>query len=359
MRRSASLRRFAQAVLFLAFATSASARDEVTDLLQGITPLFADHALLDVSIEAPFKTLMRERPDEEYLAGVFRIKEADGTERSFALKLRTRGNYRRDRTHCDFTPIRLNFQQDRLAGTLLAGQDKLKLVTHCRTKKPYYEQLVLREYLAYRILNLLTPMSYSVRLLRLTYVDTERDWTITKLGFVIEDDDHVATRNGLQMVKTGDIEATDLEPGQQNLVNLFQYMIGNTEYSLNIAEPNDDCCHNSDLMSVTGGAPYVPLAFDFDFSGLVTAPYAEPNPRYRLRSVRHRLYKGHCRNNDRLPDTIQLFLDRRDAVFQLIDELELLDTRSRNHAIEYLGTFYERISDPKQIRLRLVKRCDD
>ncbi len=353
------MRRLVHASLLLAIAASAGAQDEVADLMQGITPLFSDHALLEVTIEAPFRTLMRERPDEEYLNGVFRIKEADGRERGFALKLRTRGNYRRDRTHCDFTPIRLNFRQDRLAGTLLAGQDKLKLVTHCKTRKPYYEQLVLREYLAYRILNLHTPMSYRVRLLRLTYVDTERDWTITKLGFVIEDDDHVATRSALQVVKTGDIDVMELEPEQQNLVNLFMYMIGNTEYSLNIAEPNDDCCHNSDLMSATGGTPYVPLAFDFDFSGLVTAPYAEPNPRYRLRSVRHRLYKGHCRNNDRLPDTIRLFLERKDAVFQLIDNVDLLDSRSRKHAIDYLGAFYERISDPKQIQLRLLNRCDD
>ncbi len=360
MTRTRSLRRlaFRHAGIVLAFAASASAQDEATDLLRGITPLFTGHTLLDVTIEAPLKTLMKERPDKEYLAGTFRLEEADGTERSFALKLRTRGNYRRDRTHCDFTPIRLNFQQDRLAGTLLAGQDKLKLVTHCRNKKPYYEQLVLREYLAYRILNLHTPISYGVRLMRINYIDTERDWTITKLGFVIEDDDHVATRNGMQVVKTGDIDVNDLEAVQQNLVNLFQYMIGNTEYSLNIAEPDDDCCHNADLMSVTGGAPYVPLAFDFDFSGLVTAPYAEPNPRYRLRSVRHRLYKGHCRNNDRLPDTIQLFLDRQDAVFRLIDDVELLDKRSRKHAIDYLEKFYDRVSDPKQVQLRLLKRCD-
>ena len=218
---------------------------------------------------------------------------------------------------------------------------------------------MLREYLAYRLLNLHTPISYRVRLMRITYVDTERDWEITKLAYAIEDDEHVALRNDLQVVKTGDIDVMDLEPGQQNLVNVFHYMIGNTEYSLNIAEPDDDCCHNSDLLSANGGAPYIPLAFDFDFSGLVTAPYAEPNPRYRLRSVRHRLYKGHCRNNDRLPDTIELFQEQRDAVFELIDEVTLLDERSRKHAIDYLERFYDRISDPKQLQLRMIKRCFD
>ena len=333
------------------------AQDEAPAPDPGVTPLFLDHSILDVTVEAPLRTLMRERPDEEYLEGRFRINDDDG--RWFNLKVRTRGNYRRDRTHCDFTPLRFNFRTEELDGSVLEGQDKLKLVTHCRNRKLYYDQLILREYLAYRILNLLTDKSYRVRLLRLTYVDTERDRSMTRPGFLIEDDDHVAMRNGMRVVKTGDIPLDTLERTQQNLVNVFQYMIGNTEYSLHIAEPDDDCCHNADLMSVHGGEPFVPLAFDFDFAGLVTAPYAEPNPRYKLRSVRQRLYKGQCRNNDLLPETLQLFHDRKDAVFQLIDEIDGFDDRSRKHVTTYLTRFYERVSDPESVNVRLTLKCND
>lgn len=302
---------------------------------------------------------MKERPDEDYLDGTFSYTEADGNERVFNLRIRTRGKYRREKTHCDFAPIRLNFRSGQVFDSVFAGQDKLKLVTHCQNRNPHYEQLVLREYLAYRILNLLTDKSYRVRLLQINYVDTEGGRPRTKPGYVLEDDEHVAQRNGLQILKTGDISLDDVDREQHNLISVFQYMIGNTEYSLHRAEPDDDCCHNTDLMAIDQVPPYVPLAYDFDFAGLVSAPYAEPNPRYRLRTVRQRLYKGMCRNNDLLPDTVQLFLDNKDAVYELIDELELFDKKSRKHLTGYLDMFFNRISDPKSVQTRFVDRCRD
>lgn len=325
--------------------------------LTGETPLFSDNSLLEVAIRAPFTTLMEERPDEEYLAGTFTLTTAEGEERILELGLRTRGKYRRDKSHCDFTPIRLNFKKDQLFDTVLAGQDKLKVVTHCRDRDPRFDQLVLREYLAYRIFNLLTDKSYRVRLMRINYVDTEGGRPRTRFAFVIEDDDHVARRNGMQVVKRSNLEAEALDLEQQNLVDVFQYMIGNTEYSLHIKEPNDDCCHNTDLMSLDGEPPYTPLPFDFDFAGLVSAPYAEPNPRYKLRHVRQRLYKGLCSNNDRLPGTVQRFLDRKDAIFELVDQLDGLNDKSRKQVLGYLNTFYKRIEDPRSVRLRLEYKC--
>ncbi len=323
----------------------------------GETPLFADDSLLEVTVEAPLTTLIDERPNDAYLEGTFTITAADQSERVLDLKLRTRGNYRRDREHCDFPPIRLNFTTAEIGDTVFAGQDKLKVVTHCRTKDKRFEQYVVREYLAYRILNLLTDISYRVRLLRINYIDTEGGEPISRLGFLLEDDEHVAARNRLQVVKTGNIALETLDREQQSLVDMFQYMIGNTEYSLYISEPDKDCCHNADLLSQTGSAPYMPLAYDFDFAGLVDAPYAEPNPRYKLRHVRQRLFKGQCRNNDLLPETIEQFLKTEDDVYILIDGLETLDDRSRKHLSRFLGLFYKRISDPKSLSKRFERRC--
>ena len=320
-------------------------------------PLFSEDEPLSVRIEAPLTTLLQERPEVMYLEGTFTLIAADGTEQQFTLKLRARGKYRLQKEHCDFPPLRLNFRKREVVATQLARQDKLKLVTHCRTNSTRYEQLVLREYLVYRLLNVLTPASYRVRLLLIDYVDTEGGKPIRKPAFVIEDDDSVAARNGLLVVKTGDVSPVDLDRGQQNLVNLFQYMIGNTEYSLFRAEPDDDCCHNSDLMSETGAAPYVPLPYDFDFAGLVNAPYAEPNPRYKLKTVRQRLYKGYCENNDLLPETTQHFLDRREELFAVVEDLQLLSTISRRGVVSYLEAFFGYIEKAKSVDARLVQRC--
>ena len=350
---------FVCALISVSLSASGDMLADASDRNLGVAPLFASVAPLEVTIEAPLTRLMRDRPDEEYLSGTFSFTEEDGTERTLDLKLRTRGNYRRDKEHCKFAPIRLNFRKKQVADTLLAGQDKLKLVTHCQTGSPYYEQLVLREYLAYRFFHVLTSKSFGVRLFRINYVDTEGGGQTTKVGFVIEEDDHVAGRNAMRIVKTGNISIGDLDRRQQNLVNVFQYLIGNTEYSLSIAEPDKTCCHNVKLMSATMGAPFTPLPFDFDFAGLVNAPYAEPNTKYDLRSVRQRLYQGLCENNDLLPATFRQFIDKKDALYGAVDDLELFSKRSRRDATRSLNSFFDQISKPKFVESRFIRKCTE
>ncbi len=320
-------------------------------------PLFTDHAIVDVTIEAPLTTLMAERPDKEYLPGRLTYTLPGEAAVELTLKIRTRGNYRRDPEHCDFAPIRLNFRTGQVHDTLFEGQDKLKLVTHCRTESTSYPQYVLREYLAYRFFVELTPISYGVRLLNITYVDTEGGETITRPGFVIEDDEDVAKRNGLQVVDIRFIGYDELDRDRQNLVHMFEYMIGNTEYSFVNPEPAKSCCHNADVLSATGGPPYLPLPFDFDFAGLVNAPYAQPNPRFPIAEVRDRFYKGLCENNELLPATVQRFLDEHGDFITIVDRLEPLSRRSRRSVRNYLDTFLDRISDERSLERYFERKC--
>jgi hypothetical protein len=345
--------------ILLSVVPSVEAQQSDAEDSQDVAPLFAGHAPLQVTIEAPLTTLMRDRPDKEYLEGTFTFTGDNGVMHTLDLKLRTRGKYRREERHCEFAPIRLNFRKKQVVDTVFAGQDKLKLVTHCKTNSSRYEQLVLREYLAYRFLNVMTNKSYGVRLLQINYIDTEGAEPMTKFGFVIEDEDDVVKRNAMHSVKTGDISRDDLDPAQQNLVNVFQYMIGNTEYSLLRAEPDEYCCHNIDVLSATKGAPFTPLAYDFDFAGIVNAPYAEPNPRYRLRDVRQRLYKGLCKNNELLSGTFQQFLDNKDAIYGLVNDLVMLSDGSRKYVTSYLDKSFDHISQPKTVDARFIGKCDD
>jgi len=344
--------------LKIALTLCLAAAARMPALAESMAPLFSDTVPLDVRIEAPLTTLMEERPEEEYLDGTFSFTDDAGQARSFELKLRTRGNFRRQPEVCDFAPIRLNFKKKQVKDSLFDGQNKLKLVTHCKNNIPYFQQLVLREYLAYRFLQVLTDKSFSVRLLQIHYVDTEGGSARDRIGFVIEDNDDVADRVDMTSVKRGDIEHADIDPAQENLVNLFQYMIGNTDFSLVNGADQDDCCHNSELLSTSGGAPYFPLPFDFDFAGMVNAPYASPAPRFKLTSVRERLYRGNCANNDRLPETIRYFLDRRAEFYAIVDATSLLSRRSRSDVIKYLDGFFKTVSNPKTVESRLLKDCN-
>jgi hypothetical protein len=343
--------------VFIAFAPCAEAQQDASDGASSNAPLFAHHAPLAVTIEGPLKTLMWDRPEDEYLEGKFSYEKDDGTEHTFDLKMRSRGNFRREKKTCNFAPIRLNFRKKQVADTEFSGQDKLKLVTHCQQNKASYEQFVLREYLAYRILQLLTHKSFGVRLLHINYVDTETGKTRLKYAFVLEDDDDVADRIGMKSIKNGNVTHAELDARHENLINVFQYMIGNTDFSLVQGPADDDCCHNSMLLSATGGPPYTPLPYDFDFSGLVDTPYAAANPRFHLKDVRKRLFRGQCSNNDLLPDTFRYFLEKKEAMYAIVDELDMFSVRSRRSVISYLDSFYDDITRPKTIDRRFIDKC--
>jgi len=318
-------------------------------------PVFDSHEMMIVRIEAPLSTLLKDRPEDEYLDGVFFYQAADGGEQRLDLKLQTRGRYRRQKSTCNFPPVRLNFRKEQVEETLFRNQDKLKLVTHCQTRRDRYEQLVLREYLAYRILMAMTDYSFQARLMRITWVDTEGDDTIERYGFVIEDDDNIGGRVGLEKVKSPDLRYSDLDPAHSNLVNLFEFMIGNTDFSLIRGPAADDCCHNS--VPFSDGKTIYPIPYDLDFSGLVDAPYAEPNPRFKIRSVRTRVYRGRCSNNELLPATIARFEEARDEIYAIVDELTGLDKRNRDQVIDYLDEFYEVIGDDNDVARDIVKQC--
>lgn len=340
-----------------AFSVSARAQHVETDVGPGFAPLFASHAPLAVTIEAPLTTLMKERPESEYLAGKFNFTGDDGTEHSLDLKLRVRGNFRLQKDICEFAPLRLNFKKKQLAGTVFAGQDKLKLVTHCQSGKSKYEPLVFREYLAYRILQVMTDRSFGVRLLKIDYLDSDRGKSTTEYGFVVEDDDDMAERLGMEPMKIDEVEHTDLDPRQENLINVFEYLIGNTDFSLVKAEPGDDCCHNAVLLATAGAPPYIPVPYDFDITGIVNAPYAVPNPRFKLRRVRDRLYRGQCSNNALLPATFGRFSEKKSAIYAAVDEIDMVEQKHRDYVIRYLDSFFEDITEPRAISDKFIGKC--
>lgn len=320
-------------------------------------PLFASDSTLQARIAAPLTTLMRERSDTEYLEGTFSYVDATGVERTLSLKLRARGKFRLQRDTCNLPPIRLNFRKKEVAGTEFAGQDKLKLVTHCSQRREVYEQYVLKEYLAYRIFNTLTDNSFRTRLLKIDYVDSDDDGkTWTRYGFVIEDDDLLAERIGAEVAKVPRITYATLDRQQAILVSVFQYLIGNTDYSLVASTRDDDCCHNTVLFSVAGGN-YIAIPYDFDFSGLVNARYAEPSPRLPIRSVVRRLYRGICTHNDLMEATIARFKGSEDSIRQAALRLEGLREKERAAVLQYISGFFDDIADASSVERNLVNKC--
>lgn len=316
-------------------------------------PLFEDTAALKVVITAPLGTLLRARPEEPPLAGVFSYKESDGTPVDLDMQVNARGRFRK-RT-CDFPPLNLNFRKSQVEGTLFDHQDKLKLVAHCKDSRRY-EQTVLREYLAYRLLNALTDLSFRVRLMQVTYVDVdERRPRMVRTAFVIEHKDRLAERIGSKDLDIQQTEVSALQPNYLNLTSMFQFLIGNTDFSPNLGS-NNECCHNHEMFG-NDGEPMLAIPYDFDLAGFVNAPYAMPDPELGIESVRERLYLGYCVNNGYVEATLDRFRESREALYALVADLEELEPTVRDNIALYMDEFYEIIGDPREVERQITGKC--
>lgn len=317
-------------------------------------PLFQDNETLHVTMIAPFTTLVRERPKDDYLTGMFEYAESDGTTVNLDLEIRTRGNFRHK--NCKYPPLSLNLKKSQTRGTLFDKQNKLKLVIPC-DYSARYEQGVLREYLAYKILNAATNMSFRVRLLRVTYVNTEETRSgEVRYGFLIEHKNRLAKRYDLKDLEIGRTKVASIQPDQLNLTSVFEFLIGNTDFSPIAGAPGNECCHNYVLFG-NDIDPVIAIPYDFDQSGFVDAPYAAPNPRFRIRTVRQRLYRGRCVNNEHIPASLRKFRERRDSIYALVSEQEGLDSRVRKKLVRYIDDFYELIDDSKDVEREIIKEC--
>lgn len=338
------------AVWFLA-ATASQAQAVATP-----DPLFQSDEILDVRIIAPFTTLLRERPDDEDTPGRFQFTNAAGEIVDFDIGVRTRGLFRRRKDVCSFPPLRLNFKKSQTKGTLFHKQDKVKLVTHCRTSGNY-TMMAPREYLVYRILNTLTDISFRVRLMRITYVNTEKNNNEDiRYGFIIEHRDRLAKRLDEPVLQIPRTTVSALDPEYLNLVSMFQYLVGNTDFSPVLGPKGKNCCHNQVLFGVES-KPILSVPYDFDQAGLVDAPHAGANPNFKLKSVKQRLYRGRCVNNELLDTTIEFFQDKQGDILTLLSEQEALNNKARKAVTSYVGKFYDVLNSEKRVAREFVKKC--
>jgi hypothetical protein len=326
------------------------------------TRLFSDSSELQVVIEGPLNTLVRNAVrNTDPHAAVFTVAALDPPQR-FDIQLSARGISRRTGGICTFPPLRLDFDGAAVRGTLMQGQNRLKLVTRCRNGANY-EQLIVLEYTAYRLYNEITPLSYLVRPLRVTYRDTDgRRREDVQFGFVIEDTDDMARRNGRRVeleVAPDAVRSSQLDAEAAARYGLFQYMIGNLDWDMVSGRAGEECCHNSKLIAASAEAreAIVPVPYDFDYSGFVNAPYAIPPEGISVANVRTRYYRGLCRHNDQLPAAAAHFRARRAAILAVIDSENRLSQANRNSARDYIQTFFAILDDPQRFDRQIVQRC--
>jgi hypothetical protein len=319
-------------------------------------PLFASDQMIRVTISGPISAIaQRAEGSTEPHAATLSVGAAE----TDPIILSARGNARRNTEVCQFPPLRVTFTTPPAATSPFRGQKRLKLVTHCRQSAGFQQHLLL-EYAAYRMFNVLSPTGFHARLATVDYTDPNGRPVISRLGFFLEDADDAAKRAGLYEVKTGDrIAVSQLNPRDSARLAVFEYMLGNLDWSTRAGTAGTGCCHNAKLLGATKTqiSNLIPIPYDFDYSGFVGAPYALPPEGIPVNSVKRRYYRGWCAHNGEALAVAAEMRGQRGAVLAALGQVPQLDERTRRSAAAYLDGFFNDIATDQDIRAKLLKTC--
>ncbi len=338
----------------LAVVASETIEAQVSDA-RAVGVLFSSDTPLTLRLEAPLATVKRSADDPQYSPARLSYAGLDGATVATDLRVRVRGKSRL--ATCSFPPLLLNFPTGALEGTLLEGQNRLKLVTHCEPREAN-AQWVHLEYLAYRVLNLVTDASLRARPVEVTYFDTERGREVAAgPGILLEDEERFAERQNWQLIKEPTLKRARYDQSALALVGAFQYFIGNTDWSaLAPSNGSSECCHNVVPLARDDGL-LLPVVYDFDSSGIVDTSYALPDERLGIKSVRQRLYRGTCLDPAALQASLEPFMAHRQEIRALYENYPKLTKRSRDSALTYIDQFYEVLADPKRVERAFRSGC--
>ena len=312
--------------------------------------LFGSDEPLEFTLTSDYKQAFRSRDtlNVKRTKATMVVNDTAGNPVTIDMEISPRGHFRLRNDVCNFPPIKLHFPDSGLKHTPFAGQNGLKLGTHCQRNDKEYAEYPVREHAAYEVMNMLTDVSFGSRLVKVNYVQVGEKDTVTKLGLIIEDEDDVAKRHSgrIQTIRGGGF--ADMDPPQMLLASVFAYFLGNTDWSV-------WSLHNYRLIMTNDGR-YIPVAYDFDWSGIVWARYAKPAPQLGLRTVQERVYRGPCATPDEFKAVFDKFVEKRDAIRALYARLPL-DDGYRRRALGYIDEFYRVIGDQRQIRREFIDAC--
>ena len=322
------------AILCLGLTLSAQRIDSIK--------FFLDEGLVNMDLTTDLKGLQSQKGKPVFIPGSVKITMPGGEVYEEDIKVSPRGVNRRQ--NCKIPPMKLDFRVN--ASSPLSSLGKLKLVHGCGTSSAD-EELLLKEFVCYKLYNMLDDRSFRVRLLKVNYSDINGKFkNYTQYSFLIEDDADMAKRNDCRkktLFPAYNQEATDRN--MMTLVTLFQYMIGNTDWAV----PNN---HNIALIwpkKNDAALPYA-IAYDFDFSGLVDAGYAVPSEIIGTEKVTERVYRGFPRTMEELQLCLDKFRAKKEEMLKYVNEFSLISARTRKSMVEYLEEFFSTIESRKQVQ---------
>jgi len=311
--------------------------------------LFTRDDILELSLRFDITQYKRKKPKDEYLDAVltYHISKTDSINKN--IRLKSRGQFRNG--YCAFPPIALNFKKTEFKLDDLNKLEKMKLVTHCQSGN---EDYVFKEYLIYKLYNVLTDSSFRVRLVKINYINTfKQSKPIRSYAFFIEPLDLLAERINSVPVDVTTLSQKNIVPEMMDRTAIFNYMIGNTDWSV----PGQHNCKVLSELKTDGTNLGMIVPYDFDYSGLVNASYAVPAEGLGIESVRERIYIGTCRSEEVYLNAVKEFTAKKESFYAVIREFPYLDDRSKKDMTRYLDEFYSLFDKRNTIVYNLLHDC--
>ena len=313
-------------------------------------PIFMATQPMQITLTGPFRQLKKDRSGTTPYRPAEITYAGDSGVVRVPVRLRTRGIWRKK--NCDIPPLRLNFSKDSTKKTAFRHIDNVRLVMHCRNNDDF-EQYVLQEYQLYRVQRLITPLSMDARLVRVTYVDAEKNDTLaTRYAYFLESEPAFGERVGGKVVDIKGAGGEDLDPEESARFGVWEYFIGNTDFSVT-------ALHNVVLLQ--RDTAYFPVAYDYDWSGAVNSRYSGPAPQLmdRIKQVTQRLMRGYCTDPANFEKAFATFREKKEAIYALYrDSLgAMMRPNVVNNTLKFYDSFYETINDTRSAKRQIVEAC--
>lgn len=288
--------------------------------------------ILEVDLSLDMEDVFGNRRSKDKHKAVLSFRDKSGNDQTWNIKVGLRGRFRRTRCN-NLAPLKLHFSKNDLLDAGLAKFNDLKLVNQCMDDSKNLKQLLVREYLAYRLYNQITDQSFRVQFLKINYFDNQTGKSRIQYGFVIEDTAQLRARvNGMKVENQYNVRQEKFDQHQIKLMSIFQYMIGNPDWSIG---------RDHNVKIILQGDKLIAIPYDFDFSGIVEAPYAMINAELGIASPKDRVFLGFENHVENMTYELDIFEDKRSSLIKTIKECKSLKGRNRREMIKFINSFYD------------------
>jgi hypothetical protein len=281
-----------------------------------------------ITLEVDLTTLLANRKKNDYIPAT--LSTSDG--KKWSVEVKTRGKYRRK--ICEIPPLKIKFSKKALKSQGLDTLNEVKLSIPC-FENDKGDELVVKEYLAYRMFEHLTEACVKARLIKLKLVDSHVGKSYTLVSMMIEDEEETNARLNGSIVEEYGLPVDSFLINQAALVSVFEFMIGNTDWDVSMIR-------NVRTIRSKENGKVLLIPYDFDFSGFVSAPYASPSSDSGLKTVRERFLIHNGIPQEHLKKAAnRLLLSRKDLT--TICRSKYLDRETAQGLVDFLDSFFDKV----------------